>query len=276
MKIVVILTCFNRKEKTEKCIKDIITKNPEFKIKFVVADDNSNDGTIEMLENNAYIDDIKIIKGNGNMYYSGGMRACMDYLINSKDKDIDYLLMVNDDVEFNDGFLELLINKSIKTNNSIIVGATSDRYGELSYGAIKCKTEKNLKFDKVSIFDKDLECDTFNANCVLLPYSIFLNNNIFDKFYIHSLGDFDYGLSLSKRGYKILTSNEYVGVCINDNKAQNTWNDTNLSIIKRIILKEKPKGAPIKQWFYFLKKNFGIYTAIRYSVSPYIRIILGR
>ena len=43
-----------------------------------------------------------------------------------------------------------------------------------------------------------------------------------------------------------------------------------------IRLKESVKGAPFKQWFYFLKKNFGIFTAVIHAFTPYIRIILKK
>ena len=96
-----------------------------------------------------------------------------------------------------------------------------------------------------------------------------------DEHYIHSLGDFDYGLSLKENGAKIYSSDHYVGTC-NRNSIKGTWLDKSLPLKKRIALKETIKGAPAKQWFYFLKKNFGIGKAMVFTVTPYINLILGR
>ena len=45
---------------------------------------------------------------------------------------------------------------------------------------------------------------------------------------------------------------------------------------ERIKRKESIKGAPTKQWFYFLNKNFGVFSAIKGSVTPFVRIIIGK
>lgn len=273
MKIVVVLTCFNRKYKTQKCIQTLVQGNPKVNFSFVVVDDNSNDGTVEMLSamKNEY--DINLIEGTGDLFYCGGMRVAMNFVIDNL-SDYNYLLMVNDDVEFFDRSIENMIDKSKGSGSSIVVGATKNDDGSLSYGAIKYDSKKSIRYKKIGIEESNLKCDTFNANCVLIPNKAFKESGGIDSNYIHSLGDFDYGLSLSKRGWNIYPSDKYVGIC-NNNSINNTWNDTSLTRLQRLRKKEDIKGAPLKQWIYFLKKNFGINAVIRYGFTPYIRILLG-
>ena len=45
MKIVVVFTCFNRKEKTLKCVERLIEGNKRIDFKFIIVDDGSTDGT---------------------------------------------------------------------------------------------------------------------------------------------------------------------------------------------------------------------------------------
>ena len=274
MKIVVVLTCFNRKDKTQKCIQTLVKGNPKVNFSFVVVDDNSNDGTVEILSAMKRYYDIHIIEGEGNLFYSGGMRVAMNFVINNI-SDYDYLLMVNDDVEFFDSSIENIVKKARDNSNSIIVGATKNEDGSLSYGAIKYYSKKSVRYRKVGIEESNLKCDTFNANCVLIPYKVFKECGSIDSNYIHSLGDFDYGLSLRNKGCNIYTSNEYVGVC-NNNPSKNTWVDNKLTRLQRLRKKEEVKGAPLKPWIYFLRKNFGIKAVIRFGFTPYIRILLGR
>ena len=100
MKVLAIFTCFNRKEKTKKCIETIITGNPECDFTFVVADDGSTDGTYEMLQNMQSDYSLYILRGNGSWFYSGGMNAGMNYALQNLPHNFDYMLMMNDDVEF--------------------------------------------------------------------------------------------------------------------------------------------------------------------------------
>lgn len=273
MKILAIFTCFNRRDKTEKCIRTVVSGNPECKFTFVIADDGSTDGTADCLKELTREFDIYMLRGCGNWFYSGGMYAGMEYALKNLSHDYDYMLMMNDDVEFLDNSVQNVIKQSIAQDNAVIVGAMCDNAGNLSYGAIKYIS--GYKYRKLSILEWEVLADTFNANCVLIPYGAFERLGAVDPFYRHSLGDFDYGLALKRDGNKIFQSKQFVGVC-NNNSNKNTWTDSKLGIIERIRKKESVKGAPTKQWFYFLKKNFGIGLAIRGTITPYVRILLDK
>ena len=273
MKITVVLTCFNRKEKTLECVRGLIKGNPEIIFDFVVVDDGSSDGTKDALEASEYAEFLRVITTNGNCYYSGGMRIGMEEILKREWKP-EYVLMVNDDVRFYDLVIQKLEKQSFEKNGAVIVGTTCDEQGNQSYGAVLYTDTKSVKYRAVKKGEQT-ECDTFNANCVLIPYQFFEKAGAIDKYYIHTLGDFDYGLSLKNAGAKIFASEEFVGVC-NKNSIKGTWLDTALPLKKRLSLKEMPKGAPAKQWFYFLKKNFGIGKAIVFTITPYIKLFLGR
>ena len=172
--IVVLMTCFNRCEKTKRCIESISRgSSHQYILKFVIVDDGSSDGTEEMLSFYSKIYTIHTVKGNGELYYTGGMRKGMEYIIGVHWK-FDYLLMVNDDVEFFEGFLNGMIEKSLKKNNAVIAGAVHNQNGDLNYGAVKFKTKRSLKYKKLELMDQEIEADTFNGNCVLVPRNIFI------------------------------------------------------------------------------------------------------
>ena len=273
MKVLAIFTCFNRKDKTKKCIETINTRNPECDFTFVVADDGSTDGTYEMLKNMQSAYSIYVLRGSGNWFYSGGMNAGMEYALKNLLHDYDYMVMINDDVKFLDNGIQNMIEQSTMQDNAVIVGAMCNDTGDLSYGAVKYIS--GYKYKKLNISEWEVPADTFNANCVLIPYRVFERIGAMDPFYKHSLGDFDYGLTLQKDGNKIFQSKQFVGIC-NNNSNKKSWIDPELGIIARIRKKESVKGAPAKQWFYFLKKNFGFRLAIKGSITPYIRILLGK
>ncbi|EOU1150943.1 glycosyltransferase family 2 protein [Clostridium perfringens] len=273
MNVKVILTCFNRREKTINCIESLVKGNPKIDFSFIVVDDNSSDGTIESINKLNY--DIKLEIGDGNLYWSGGMYKGINAYFNEEQRS-NYILLVNDDVKFFDNVIERLINLSIDNNDSVVVGATCDNSMEFTYGAMKLiSNRKTDLYYHVKPNNKGIICDTFNANCVLIKDCILRDVGNFDKVYRHSLADLDYGFMIRRKGYNIISSDKFIGIC-NRNSIKGTWRDTSLTRLERIKRKESVKGSPIKEWFYFMKKNFGYIIAIRYSITPYLRILLNK
>ncbi len=287
IKILALATCYNRKDKTINAVKNLTEGNPSIDFRFIIADDNSTDGTAAALSN---FDNVKVVFGDGNSYYTGGMRIAMGEALsqlggeNAKEGGCvpmsDYVMLFNDDVEFYDGAIEGLIKKAeggeVEADKMILVGPTCEADGTtLSYGGVKRKSNFRPKFWKVKADQGLIEVDTFNANCVLIPTPLFLMTGNMDKKYNHSLGDFDYGYMLRKKGGKIYVSDEYVGICP-FNSEEGTWNDTKLSRKERFKKKESIKGVPFGEFFHYLLKNYNILTAIIYSFSPYVRILIGK
>ena len=47
-------------------------------------------------------------------------------------------------------------------------------------------------------------------------------------------------------------------------------------LAERLKKKESPKGSPFSEWWHFLYKNYNLYFAVKYSVIPYIKILIRR
>ena len=271
-KIAVLLTCHNRRDNTVKCIESL-AQNPEnIDMRFVVTDDKSEDGTVDALINMPY--HIRVIEGNGNLYWGGGMRRSMAYALDYADK-FDYVLLVNDDVIFRENAISDMLKRRSSTKCDVVVGATCDSKGKQTYGGVEKTSDITARFRLIPPSDEVVICDTFNCNCVLIPADIFVSIGNLDEHYIHSMGDYDYGMMIRKRGYTIVSSSEYVGDC-DDNDDSGTWRDVTLPRRRRIELKEGPKGLPAGDWFHFIRKNYGLMPALYHSITPYIRILIGK
>ena len=271
LKVLGLMTCFNRKEKTVRALNNLIKGNPGIEFSFIVVDDASTDGTAEALEQ---MNNMTLISGNGGLFYSGGMRLAIaeaKKMLNS----FDYCLLFNDDVDFEVSAIEKLCSKD---SSCIWIGPTSDEKGGLSYGGvikISCWRPKT----KIIMADRPegALCDTFNANCVLIPWGIFEKLDNIDEVYTHSMGDFDYGFSAKRKGVVIRVADTFVGVCPdNPVKSNGNWRNTELSRKRRLQLKESPKGLPFKEYFHYLNKNYNFFTAVVYSLIPYVRILIRR
>ena len=274
MLVQVIFACYNRAEKTKRCIQTLIAGNPSLSFRFVVVNDGSTDGTEEALaELDAVYHNITVLSGNKNLYYSKAMRKGMEWL-NRTAEQADYVLLVNDDVEFKNGVIERLIKESKAKNNAVIAGATCDEEGGFTYGGVRYPAG-TIDVNFVTPETPDTCCDTFNGNCVLIPWEVYVKNEPMDGEYAHASGDFDYGFALSRNGAEIYSSSFYVGTC-NRNSVNGTWYDRSLSRWERLRRKESPKGLPFRSWLHFLYKNFGLKQAVLHGFTPYIKILLGK
>ncbi len=273
MYIHVIFTCHNRAEKTKNCVLSLIEGNPSVDLHFIAVNDGSTDETGRCLsEIDGTYHCVTELKGDGTLYYSKGMHKGMQWLNASQDKS-DYVLLINDDVEFAPHAVEKLIDESIRKNNAVIVGATHDDDGNFTYGGVRYK-KGTIDYSMMSCGQSDELCNTFNANCVLIPWCCYASVEPMDNRYAHAAGDFDYGFSLSRAGAPIYTSSFYVGRC-NRNSTQGTWSDKSLPRLERLRKKESPKGLPLGSWLHFLHKNFGMKQVILHGFTPYVKILLG-
>lgn len=270
-KVLGLFTCYNRREKTIRCVESLL-EDSGIDWSFIVTDDRSTDGTSEALQKYSQI---TLIKGNGSCFYSGGMRLAIDAAKKKYIKEkYDFVMLLNDDVEFDKKVVSRLIN-ALDEKNAIMVGATKNTEGKLSYGGVIKLSKFGPKFKIVMSENGIYECDTFNANCVLIPSEIFFDLDNIDPIYLHSLGDFDYGLAAKRKGIKIYVADFFVGTC-NDNSQQGSWLDKSLSIQQRFKRKESVKGQPWRIWFYFTKKNFNVLSACLYTANDFIKILFKK
>ena len=266
-----IIYAHNRKDKTIQAMKSLVEQNKSIDFKFIVVDDQSSDGTINAIENLGY--DVEIIMGTGSLFWCGGMRVGIDKYLERKDE--TDCLLINDDVGFFDSAIEKIVRFHNARNDVVIVGATCDNKGQFTYGLRKHRDNKGIWLNPVVPNMEGIVGDTFNANCVFIPYEILIKVGNLDTKYTHSLGDYDLGFKISRMGYKLISSTEFVGHC-EDNGFENSWRDSTLSRVQRLRIKESPKGSPFEEWWHFLHKNYGLRKAILYSAIPYIKIALKR
>ncbi len=273
-KIVVVMTCHNRKNKTVNCLAKLHDGNTKYLYHHIVVDAGSTDGTAQAVEAADY-SDVQLVNAEPTLFWNGGMYRGIDEGMKHADE-YDYMLLVNDDVDFAHGIIDTLVDYAERPEKkgSVIVGPTCSDKGEFSYGGILYNS-RGIGYTMIGADSPDTVCTTFNANCTLIPMDIMRTVKNVDPYYKHSMGDFDLGFRITRMGRRIYVMPEYVGTC-NDNPLEGSWQDTALGIRKRIKLKESFKGLPFKDWFHYLHKNFGFLTACVRSVTPYIKIFIGK
>ena len=259
--IAAILTCFNRKEKTRKCLESLFRILPDCDV-YITAD-GSTDGTNEMLHK--YFPQVYVVSGNGNLFWSRGMYSAWKEAV--KDE-YDYYLWLNDDIELYPFFFEELMECCQQKGGACIITGLIENFERTAilYGG---SDEKKVLLQANGFPQKVTH---MNGNVVLIPRAVVDRIGIMDPKLHHDLGDVDYGLSAIEHGIAVYTTRRPVAAGYsNDFCRVRKWG---VSLSQRLKKLNSPLGSPPSINFYFRKKHFGLLNACVYWCYLYVLNIL--
>lgn len=261
MRIAALLTCFNRKEKTKRCLSSLFSILPNCDVYLV--DDGSTDKTVDMVH--SLFPKVNVINGNGNLFWSRGMYTAWKEAVKGK---YDYYLWLNDDIELYPYFFEELLEcNRQKGGDCIITGLIEDfEKTTILYGGSdedKTLIQANGSPQKVA---------HMNGNVVLVPESVVDKIGIMDPKLHHDLGDVDYGLTAIENGINVYTTRKPVAAGYsNDFCRVRKWG---VSLKQRLRKLNSPLGSPPSINFYFRKKHYGLFNACAYWCYLYLLNLL--
>ena len=272
IKISVVMACHNRKESTVRCLQHLQAQlqplNPaRFELSLFLLDDGSTDGTA--WEVRRVWPHANIIQGDGRRFWCGGMRIAWTEALASHP---DYFLLLNDDTNLVEDALRTLLALIPKpTLLSIAVSSIADPdTSQTVFGG-----RRGRKANLITADGLPQDCDTMNANCVLVPKVVVQRIGIFHHSYTHSMGDFDYGFTARRAGIRVVASGQILGTS-KPNPEIKTWRDASLPRTERLrLLWFSPKGLPFREWATYARRNLG-WTWPYKAISPALRILSGQ
>lgn len=268
--IAILLTVFNRKEKTLECLKRIYQQlNIEnLKLEIYLTNDGCTDGTPEAIKK--LYPDVNIIEGSGNLYWNRGMYTAWE---EASKKNFDFYLWLNDDTIIYPTSISFAINASLqKENKAIIVGATVSSTDNIStYGG----RLKNNSIPSLNNSNDLTPISYFNGNFVLIPRFVFKILGNLDYNFQHSKGDFDYGLRAQKNNIQMYQLNKYIGIC-DSHPTLDSWCNPQIPLQKRLKLLNRPNAMPPKETFYFDLKHKNHIIACWHFLTVYLRCFFPR
>ncbi len=282
MNIAILITVFNRKEKTLKCLESVrnslLQASVKHEISVFLTDDGSTDGTAEAVKNfNDNPNDegtfrIRILQGDGNLYWNGGMINSWKAAINSCEG-FDGFLWLNNDTEILPGFWDELQEadeycRSKYRKGGIYVGSTCGRnndnpnhYGnwngrKLSYGGFNYVSKITLKDEFVVPNGSFQECQCAHGNLTYISKDVVKEMGIFTDEYIHSGGDHDYTYRAYKKGFHLIVLPSFVGICENDHSKDAYKSLSKMTLKERIAAMKSPLGFNIHNTLIFQRRCF--------------------
>jgi GT2 family glycosyltransferase len=256
-KVAVLLTCFNRKNKTLHCLERLFTIEKNLTVYLV--DDGCTDGTAQEIER--MFPTVIVIKAEGNLFWNRGMHLAWDH---AAKEDYDFYIWLNDDVLLYDNcFEELFQCLELSERNIIVSGIieTEDKRTIL-YGGF----DENGRL--IQATGQLNPITNLNGNVVLITKATYSLLGNLDPFFHHDLGDVEYGLRAQKMGIGVYTTRIPVASGEKNNICRVRLNGT--SIKKRLKRLYSPLGANPSIIFYFRRKYYGLFNAALYFVFLHI------
>lgn len=263
--IAVLLTVFNRKDKTMECLRRLYNQLPikDYTVDVYLTNDGCTDGTPESIK--LLFPQVHIIDGDGNLFWNRGMYIAWK---EAAKQDYDFYLWLNDDTHiFNDTIINMINSSESKQNKAIIIAAIRAKAQEIT-------TYSGHNKKGIITPNGNLQpCDTFNGNCVLIPSYVFKIVGNLDWKFRHAIGDYDYGCRAKKLGIELYVSSKYLGIC-DKNPKPPIWTRKEEPFLKRIKNLYSPLGyaEPIP-FFHFERKNYGLPIAIKHFITIHIRVL---
>lgn len=236
MNIAVLLTCHNRKQKTENCLNSFLkaidfynnSHKTTINYKIFLTDDGCTDGTAEAIRN--ILPDkstLHVLHGDGYLYWAGGMRMCWKEALKS-DISWNYYFLLNDDVELMNCVFSELFNAEQYTLKNIgaeglVSGITCnpEQPAQVTYGGSVWTNKMLFTHKRLNPIGTPQPCDIANANILLVPAIIVKKIGIFYDKYQHSLADYDYSIMAHKAGFPVILTANACGYCQHDHNNQN-------------------------------------------------------
>ncbi len=267
LKIAILITCYNRLEKTKECLKhcfNSLSLIDNFDHDIFLLDDNSPDKTGEIIKK--MYPSINVIYGNGKYFWSGGTRKLWE--LASTKKNYDYYVWLNDDSILSKNAFSVIYNDLKKKSSSIIIGtfvSSNQTLNELTYGG----RDKNLSLLTPS--GEPQECSFINGNFVFVPREIFKKLGFLSKMFTHNYGDIDYGLRAIKKKIKIFIASEVIGTC-NQNEIE-IWRKPNTRFFSRLKSLYNSKNFIASEVIYFQLVHFGLFALLKHLIGLFIIIL---
>lgn len=264
--IAVLLTVFNRKEKTIQCLERLYDILPldGYHVDVYLTDDGCTDGTPEAVAE--LFPQVNVIHAKGDLFWNRGMWTAWDTA--AKSMDYDFYLWLNDDTFVYESMLKELTDSAVETNEkAIIIGATeSADHAAITYGG----RLKNGDIPKPN--GNLMEVDYFNGNIVLIPRSAYKVLGNLDYYFTHSKGDFDYGMRAKKADIAMYQCGNVLGEC-DEHPTLDKWCNPDVPFAQRWKMLNRPNGMPPKETFHLEKRHKGLVTAIFHYLTIYLRCL---
>lgn len=199
-KVFVLLPVHNRRRVTEKFV-ECLRRQTYRHWHLILVDDGSTDGTAEAVSSR--IDSVLVLRGTGNWWWAGSLQQGLKVVGQMRAAPADMLLISNDDVQFEDNFLETAVAVlRARPRCLLLARAKNADTGEIAETGIEADF-RALSF-KVAADPERINC--LSTRGLFLRWSDAQAIGGFrSKLLPHYLSDYEWTIRAARRGFKCIT-----------------------------------------------------------------------
>lgn len=197
-RLYIVVPVHNRKEVTRTFISCLL--NQSFQDwHLLLIDDGSEDGTSEMAA--GLTDRLTIIRGDGNWWWARSLQNGIDWIRSAGCSGDTLVLIINDDTEFDAGFLDRGVEKVMTGPDQIV-----KPYG---YDAVQGHlVDAGIRFDWFSltgrVITREEEADCFSTRGIFLSFATLMKIGTFYPGLLpHYLSDYEFTIRARSKGVRL-------------------------------------------------------------------------
>lgn len=274
-KVHVILPVHNRVATSLSFVQSLQRQNAD--INLILVDDGSADDTSKEVAR--IWPDVNIIRGDGNLWWSGSLFQARKFLESAGVDKRDIVYICNDDVLIPDNLVQNALSQ-IQGRSKVVVGvvATSRETGQICDPGIKF-ISKGFRFE-LACSKKEINC--FSTRSLFMRADEFLNcGGLFPKLLPHYYSDFVFTLLLHRKGYELeLLENASIAMSEMSSGVEPRYNGSYWHLLKKVF-SNLNRANPLHTSIAIVICCDGLdrlkcqIIAVRWMLSPFKKAIIG-
>jgi len=209
MRIAVVIPVHNRRETTLACLEQLKNKVDagDASLEIIVVDDGSTDGTAAAILE--LYSDVVILNGDGNLWWTGAINKGVEYALA---QNFDYILIVNDDLLFDQKFFSELLNAARKYPTALLSSIKLDAGDKADQKIITAGFRVVGVLQEIKTLHAGepmspkisglLACDLLTGASLLVPAGVFRKIGVFnEQAFPHNWGDLEFTRRASLAGF---------------------------------------------------------------------------
>ena len=284
--IYIVVPVYNRKAFTRSFL-ECLARQTFRQFVTIVVDDGSSDGTGEMIKRD--FTDVRLLRGDGNLWWTGAINMGLEHAL-ALASDGDAVLIINDDLEIDPGYLETLHGVSAANPRTLIGSVVVDieRPDLIADGGwtVNWWTAKFRKVNEnrsLSEFPPGYASDVsmLTGWGTLVPVEVFRRIGLYDSKHFQQCGDTELTVRAKNAGYRLIVSYQaIVKLHVNASDTVNVSGCYSVKDLKRYFFGIKSNCRLKYRWFFNVNtarnplalSSFLIFDLLRISVHFFSRV----